>query len=231
MAVKSVYLPSLTSQTDLVRIAGDEHHHLSVARAAENEPIEIFDGQGNVWSAVIEEAGRRDTSARVTGRRTVQPDPHEVILGLAMIRTAAFELALEKVVEVGVTRILPFVAARSNVASGKRADRWNRIIVEAAQQSKRYWLPRVEEPVSFRAILSSAAKSKIMFVEHGGAPLQPALTGSPVLYLVGPEGGWTEEEMSFARQSGYALISLGAGILKSETAAIVGGALIRYELR
>jgi 16S rRNA (uracil1498-N3)-methyltransferase len=230
MAVKSVYLPSLTTNTDLVRITGDEHHHLSVARAAENEPIEIFDGQGSVWSAVIEETGRRDTSARVTGRRTVEQDPYESILGLAMIRTAAFELALEKVVEVGVTRILPFFAARSNVASAKRADRWNRIIVEAAKQSKRYWIPRVEEPVSFQAVLSSPAKSKLMFVEHGGGPLQPALAGSPVLYLVGPEGGWTEAEVKNAEQHGFGLVSLGGGILKSETAAIVGGALIRYQL-
>src|SRR5438093_140351 len=111
MTVKSVYLPSLTAHTDLVRITGDEHHHLTVARAAEHEPIELFDGQGNVWSAVIAESGRRETSARVTDRRSVEPDPHEVILGLAMIRTAVFELALEKVVEVGVTRILPFFAA------------------------------------------------------------------------------------------------------------------------
>src|SRR5262249_38354959 len=121
-------------------------------------------------------------------------------------------------------------AARSNMASGKRTDRWNRIIVEAAKQSKHYWLPRVEEPVSFQEILSSAAKSKIMFVEHGGGPLQPALAGSPVLYLVGPEGGWTEAEVKSAESYGFGLVSLGARILKSETAAIVGGALIRYEL-
>ena len=74
------------------------------------------------------------------------------------------------------------------------------------------------------------ARSRIVLAERGGGPLKPAILGSPVLYLVGPEGGWTDAELNAARQSGFSAVSLGAGILKSETAAIVGGALVRYEL-
>ena len=79
-------------------------------------------------------------------------------------------------------------------------------------------------------VLSIAAASKIIFAERDGSPLESALTGSPVLYLVGPEGGWTERELSAASEKGFHAVSLGATILKSETAAIVGGSLIRYEL-
>jgi 16S rRNA (uracil1498-N3)-methyltransferase len=79
-------------------------------------------------------------------------------------------------------------------------------------------------------VLSIPAKSKIMFAERGGGPLKSALAGSPVLFLIGPEGGWTDSELVEARDSGFHAVSLGEGILKAETAAIVGASLIRYEL-
>src|SRR5262249_21011618 len=156
-------------------------------------------------------------------------DPLELILGLALVRVAAFEVALEKVVEVGVTRIMPFVADRSNVVAGDRHDRWHRLLIEAAKQSKQDWLPALDRPVSFDRILSTSAVSKIMFAEGGGGSLKSALAASPVLYLVGPEGGWTHRELTAARAAGFLEVSLGGAILKAETAAIVGTALIRYE--
>src|SRR5437870_4132076 len=148
---------------------------------------------------------------------------------MSMIRIPAFELALEKAVEVGVTRIVPFTAARSNVGAGHRHDRWMRIIIEAAKQSKHYYLPKLDEPMAFNEVLSLPASSKIIFAERGSGPLKPALAGSPVLYLIGPEGGWTDEELMTARKNGFHLVSLGTALLKAETAAIVGAALIRYE--
>ena len=149
---------------------------------------------------------------------------------MALIRVAAFELALEKAVEVGVTRIAPFAAARSNVDPGRRHDRWTRVLIEAAKQSKHYHLPQLDAARSFAEVLSISAASKIMFAEREGGPLKSALTGSPVLYLIGPEGGWTDDELSAARNNSFQLVSLGDAILKAETAAIVGGSLIRYEL-
>jgi len=137
---------------------------------------------------------------------------------------------LEKAVEVGVTRIVPFTAIRSNAAPGNRHERWLRILIEAAKQSKCYYLPVLDAPRTFDQTISIAASSKIMFAEREGGPLKPALANSPVLYLVGPEGGWTDAEMDAARKAGFQAVSLGKGILKAETAAIVGGALIQYEM-
>src|SRR5205823_17170 len=79
-----------------------------------------------------------------------------------------------------------------------RHDRWMRIIIEAAKQSKHYYLPKLDQPVAFDEVLSLPASSKIIFAERGGGPLKPALAGSPVLYLIGPEGGWTDEELTTA---------------------------------
>jgi 16S rRNA (uracil1498-N3)-methyltransferase len=230
MAIKSVYLAELVVKDDLVSIRDEEHRHLSVGRAAVGEEIEIFDGHGNVLAAKISALERRETHARVTSHRHAAPEPHELILGQSLIRHAAFEFALEKAVETGVTRIIPVIAARSNAKDAGRRERWHRIIVEASKQSKRYYLPVLDEPVSFKEVLDVEAPTKIVFAVRNGSALKPAIKGSPVLYLIGPEGGWTEEELNSAQRQGFALVGLGPTILKAETAAVVATALIRYEL-
>ncbi len=230
MSLKSVYLPAPVIENDRIHISGDEHRHLAVARAVRDEMIEIFDGNGHVWTAAVESVAKRETIARVTASRDVPPPFVELILGMAVIRIAAFEMALEKAVEVGVTRIVPFMAARSNVVPGNRHDRWTRILIEAAKQSKRYHVPQLDMPASFVEALSIPASSKIIFAERGGGPLKSALVHSPVLYLIGPEGGWSGEELAEAQRMGFTPVSLEGAILKAETAATVGAALIRYEM-
>jgi 16S rRNA (uracil1498-N3)-methyltransferase len=231
MAIKSVYISDPVVRDNLISIRDEEHRHLSVSRAFVGEEIEIFDGQGNVLSAKISALERRETQARVTGKRQVARDSHELILGLSLIRHSAFELALEKAVEAGVTRIIPFVAARSNTKDAGRTDRLQRIIVEAAKQSKRYHLPVLQETVSFGDIVKIEAPTKIVFSERNGSELKDVIRKSPVLYLIGPEGGWTDEELSAAQAHGFALVGLGNTILRADTAAIVGTALVRYELK
>jgi len=230
MSLKSVYLPDPSFNGNQVQIGGEEHRHLVVARAEKNELVEIFDGKGHVWIVHVDSVGKRETLARLKESRQVMRDSTEIIIAQAIIRAGAFELALEKAVEIGVTRIVPFAAARSNIVSGNRNDRWQRIVIEAAKQSKRYYLPVLDHPVTFGQVLTMPATSKIMFAERASGPLKSALAGSPVLYLIGPEGGWTDSELTAAREHGFHLVSLGPTILRAETAAIVGGALIRYEL-
>jgi len=230
MSLKSVYLPSPQIDNKQIRISGEEHRHLMVSRTKPGEEIEVFDGTGNVWLAAVESTSKRETVATVKAVRVVPPDVFQIRLGLALIRHAAFELAVEKVVELGVTRIAPFIAARSNASPPRTLDRWKRIIVEASKQSKRYRLPLIDEPVRFERIVRINAASKILFAERDGGSLKSALSGSPVAYLIGPEGGWTDSELTVAREQGWGLVSLGEGILKAETAAIAGAALIHHEL-
>jgi 16S rRNA (uracil1498-N3)-methyltransferase len=230
MALKSVYLPEPVVDNNLLHISDEEHRHLTVARAQTGELLDVFDGKGRVWTAAVVEVGKRHTTVRVESERSIAPPTVELVLGQALIKTAALELALEKAVEVGVTRIIPFMAARSNAPSVQKPGRWHRIIVEAAKQSKRFYLPLLDEPVRFASVLSVPASSRIMFSEQGGGSLKTALSGSPVLYLIGPEGGWTETELETARGAGFQCVTLGSGILRAETAAIVGAALIQYEM-
>jgi len=230
MAIKSVYIADLVVKDNVISIRDEEHRHLSVARAEVGEEIEIFDGRGEVLTAIIAVIERRETHAHITGKRHVTADAHELILGQSLIRHAAFEFALEKAVEAGVTRIIPLIAGRSNAKDVGRRERWHRIIVEAAKQSKRYYLPVLDEPRSFSKVLEVKAPTRIVFSEKNGSALKDAIKQSPVLYMIGPEGGWTDEELVFAQQRGFALVGLGATILKAETAAVVATALVRYEL-
>jgi len=230
MALKSVYLPHPKPEEDRLHISGDEHHHLTVARAEAGEILEVLDGQGGVWSAEVVGISRKETVVRIVQRRHVQRTGPEITLAMSLVKPSAFELALEKAVEVGVTRFIPVIAHRSNATSGRRSDRWTRIGIEAAKQSKRYYLPVIEEPTKFEHVLNIPAATKIVFAERGGGPLQSALAGAPALCLIGPEGGWTDAELEAARNRSFHLVGLGDTILRSETAAIVGAALLRYEL-
>src|SRR5262245_50592108 len=130
MSNKSIYIPEPAIVNGSLRIAGDEHQHLRVTRAEAGEPVEVFDGKGGVWAGKVDSVGKRDTVVRILESRKVpRPDP-ELILGLSLVKPTAFDLALEKAVEVGVTRIVPVVASRSNLGPGRRSDRWARIVIE-----------------------------------------------------------------------------------------------------
>jgi len=162
MALKSVYLPHPEPEGDRLRISGDEHHHLTVGRAAVGETVEVLNGQGGVWTTQVIAVGKKETVVRVVEKRYVERAGPDIILAMSLVKPSAFELALEKSVEVGVTRFIPVIAHRSNAASGRRSDRWTRIGIEAAKQSKRYYLPVVDEPVSFANVITMEAPTKIV---------------------------------------------------------------------
>ncbi len=229
MATKSVYLPGPTIDNGVLRISGDEHHHLRVSRTQTGEPVDVFDGKGGVWTGEVASVEKHETRIRVIAARN-EPGPSiELVLAQALIKPASFEWILEKAVELGVTRIIPFRAERSNAARG-RFQRWQRIIVEAAKQSKHYRLPTLGEVTSLDAVLALPAASKILFASKDGASLKSAVSGEPVLYLIGPEGGWTAGELQRAGTLGATPVHLGSHIMRAETAAVVAAALIQYEL-
>ena len=116
MAIKSAYCPDPEPDMGRIVVGGDEHRHLMVSRTVAGESVEVFDGRGTVWSGKVQSVEKKTTTILVDNERTVPPHVAEIILVQALIKTAAFEWLLEKAVEVGVTRIIPFRATRSNVS-------------------------------------------------------------------------------------------------------------------
>ena len=230
MAIKSVYSPAPDVRNGVLLVDGEEHQHLRVARAGVGEGVEVFDGEGGVWVGHVAGLGSTSTEIKIIDQRRMPPPAVEIILAQALIKNAAMDWVLEKAVEVGVTRIVPFRARRSNATGRGRDGRWKRIIVEAAKQSKRYHLPRLDAVTDIAQVLSLDGRTKIVFARESGGPLQSAVSVSPVVYLIGPEGGWAEEELAAARDRGFVDVCLGSHIMRAETAAVVAGGLIAHQL-
>lgn len=230
MARKSIYFPE-PFRGDTIRVAGDEHQHLRVSRAMAGEDVDVFDGRGSRWDGEVVRVEKKGTEVRVRDRVDVPPPLGEIWLAAALVKAAAYELILEKAVEIGVTRIIGFRAARSNLRERDRGTRWHRILVEAAKQSKRYHLPELEPASTFDAVIGREARTRLFFAEGNETllPLGEKLE-APVLVAIGPEGGWTDEERARALGAGFTMVGLGPHILRSETAAIVAMGLVAHHL-
>jgi 16S rRNA (uracil1498-N3)-methyltransferase len=192
--------------------AGDRHHLERVLRLRNGDTLTVSDGMGG-WRRC-----RFGIELRPEGpRHQVDRAEPVVTVAFALVKGGRPELVVQKLTEVGVDRIVPFVAARSVVRldddrADRRAGRLAQVAREAAMQSRRCHLPAVDAVTDFPTV---AALSGAAVADRDGDP--PTLA-NPTL-LVGPEGGWTDEE----RRRGLPAVHLGGHVLRSETAAIVGG--------
>ncbi len=162
----------------------------------------------------------------------------EVTLLLAIFKFDRMEWAIEKCTELGVARIVPVIAQRTDrhlsVAAAKRLERWRRIAREAAEQSRRLAPPEIAPPMKLKNALSAAGDLRIVLAEtEQGTMLKEALRQKPqapvTVLAVGPEGGWTQDELHLFASAGWILASLGSTILRAETAAIAGMAIVIAE--
>jgi 16S rRNA (uracil1498-N3)-methyltransferase len=198
---------------------------------------------------ILSEGGTREYEVQLTGvsslavtgvviREREAPSEPEVTLTLyqSLIRANRFDLVLEKGTEIGVSRFVPVIAARSLVQgngepSGSRGQRWDRLITEAAEQCGRGRPPAVDQPMAFEDAVRKARGVKILpYESERKRPLGRYLRSlsrrpDTVGLFIGPEGGFEDSEVALARQNGVETVSLGRRILRSETAAIVACAL------
>jgi 16S rRNA (uracil1498-N3)-methyltransferase len=158
----------------------------------------------------------------------VQAEAAPAVLVVALIKFDRFEWLIEKATELGVAEIRPFEATRTErglrQAAAKRLERWERIAFEASQQARRAHLPKFVPVSSAAEAFATDAPDKLMLDEDPGAPSIRRAGGSVAL-LVGPEGGWTDNERRQASDAGWQACSLGPTILRTETAALAGLAI------
>jgi 16S rRNA (uracil1498-N3)-methyltransferase len=218
---------------------GEAAHHLGrVLRAQTGQLYELSDGE-RVWLGRIESVGRdRVQFALVEELPAVQPSV-DVTLLLAVVKFDAFEWAIEKATELGVSTIVPLAAERSEkallTAAAKRAERWKKILLEASQQSRRVRVPALGEAAKPESAFATRKDGlRVMLSERAAAsPLRKVLEGQPAkkaVMAIGPEGGWTDAEFEAARSCGYLEASLGRLILRAETAVIAALASLNYAL-
>jgi 16S rRNA (uracil1498-N3)-methyltransferase len=159
----------------------------------------------------------------------------EITLVLAVFKFDRMEWAIEKCTELGVSQIVPVIARRTDAhlaaASAKRAERWQRIARQAAEQSRRATPPQIAAPIKLAEALNLPATLRIVLAESEQQALlrdvvKPQTAEGEIVLAVGPEGGWTEGELESFRQSGWTSASLGNTILRAETAAMAATAIV-----
>jgi 16S rRNA (uracil1498-N3)-methyltransferase len=217
------------------QIAGEEAHHLSrVLRVEPGQRFEISDNQ-NVYLAEVESARKDLVSFAIVEQIAAGAPVVRMALLTSLIKFEHFEWMIEKATELGVERMIPVEAERSEkglaAAAQKRSTRWNRIAREASEQSRRARLPLIGAAVKLTDALREQADYQYVLEEAGASPILSVVpearqTADRVALLAGPEGGWTERERAEIAAAGWAAVSLGPQILRAETAAIAGLSII-----
>jgi len=219
---------------------GEAAHHLGrVLRAQPGQMYELSDGSA-AWLARVDEVTRDTVTFALVESVQSAATLLETTLYLAVVKFDSFEWALEKATELGVTRVVPLAAARSEkalvAAAVKRAERWRKILLEASQQSRRLRVPELAEVTKPEAAFPAAGDAlRIMLSEALDARgLREILASSTstrqAALAIGPEGGWTDAEFAAARAAGWTEASMGKLILRTETAVVAGLACLNFAL-
>jgi len=218
---------------------GDAAHHLGrVLRAQPGQLYELSDGT-SAWLGRIDLVERDRIDFTLLEQLPTFPAPLKTSLLLSVVKFDAFEWALEKATELGVARIVPLAAARSEkallAAAPKRSQRWEKILFESAQQSRRVQLPVLEPLATPDVAFSSQYEGLPILLSESpqAVSLSEILSGSnasSVTLAIGPEGGWTDSEFAAARCASFREASLGKLILRTETAVIASLAVLNYAL-
>lgn len=207
------------------------------------EQIWIGDGQGTRYLIELTRVTKQELAGHIltTSQEPVRTAPH-LLIGQAVLKGEKMDWVIQKASELGISDIIPLQTRHTIVQlRPERLDaqlaRWQRIALEAAQQSEQWREPTIAQPQSLAECLNNRSASTLSLIlteRREGESLRtitlPANGGGSVLLLIGPEGGWAKEEVTEAEQAGYTLITLGPHVLRAETAAIVALGILQSRL-
>lgn len=225
-------------------IVGEEFRHLAkVSRKRVGELIYLLDGTGRIYTAKIVKIMRESAECEIVEENFMRGEIDvDLSVGQAILKNPGrFEFAIEKLTELGVKRIIPLITERVIPArfpedvSPSKIERWRRIILSACKQSNRAIIPRFCDPLDFKNFVSSSGGNDKKAIFHEGEQFERILlydyleglkNVNSILIAVGPEGGFSDEEVEIAVSFGFDVISLGDRRLRSETASVVGAGVI-----
>lgn len=209
------------------RLDGALAHHLAnVLRSNPGDVVVLADGLGRQCPATVQRVRDGMVTAMVAETTYAERPKTSIHLAFAPPRSSRADWVFEHATEVGVAVFWPLLTAHTRPQQ-LRTDRWHKIIRAAAGQCDRTWLPEIRQPHNLDAFLAEADLPQRRYIATAGGPdLAPAVQGEALL-LVGPEGGFRQAEQEQAEAAGFQPCGLGPHILRTETAALVGGAILR----
>jgi 16S rRNA (uracil1498-N3)-methyltransferase len=232
-----IYLPDTHSVNNQISIPADKARYLaSVLRCKEGDALVIFNGAGNCFRTRILKVGKKEVIADVLEKFPCNfESPVSITLVQSLLKGEKMDLVVQKTTELGVREIVPVVTERSQLRETRKTARWQKIAEEASRQSGRTVIPVVHGPVSFQDIFTGNDLRGFIFYEEEGVRLSDLVSSfiphpSSLFIVVGPEGGFTKEEVELAKEKGLVAASLGKRILRAETAAIAAVTLAQYAL-
>lgn len=226
------YVPPSHVASPRLVIDGEEFQHLThVMRKQPGDEIRVVDGKGNVYDVRILDTARRAAHCEIMAHREMENEPEiSVTLAAGVLKNGArFDFLVEKATELGVRSIVPLATART-IPQHAKTDRWQKLAVAAMKQSGRCVLPVVHPltPLSKFVAESSASRKLIPHEKESSRALRDVVAGdrTDTVLCIGPEGGFSDDEVAFAVQAGFVPVSLGPRRLRTETASITAVAMV-----
>ena len=223
------YVDFALSPDSVVELPDNVVHHLNVLRVKNTEEIVLFNGNGKAYPALPEVLEKRRASVRILREEaTDNESPLNITLVQAVSSAERMDFTLQKSVELGVAEIRPVISERCVVRlSGERAEkrvaRWQEIVVSACEQSGRNIVPKVLPLTTYAQALQQLPQetTKLLMSLNRAQKLSDVRPQSgKVVFMVGPEGGWTEKEEQQAFDAGFQSVTLGKRVLRTETASL-----------
>lgn len=218
-------------------IDSEAHHLLHVMRLKAGAEVTLFDGSGAEFEAVVTQCGRRDVQLAVQARHETDRElPAPLVVGVALPKGDRQRWLVEKLTELGVTAIVPLMTEFSGSSpSDKSLDKLRRAVIEASKQCRRNRLMQIAQPQSWQEFAVSDQADGTRLIAH---PPEPNDRGkfdfgsiaSGAAIAIGPEGGFSDDEVTFAKENAWQCVSLGPRILRTETAAVAAATLVAHTL-
>lgn len=210
--------PGATADLDVA----EARHALGSRRLDVTDTIILFDGAGTIARATIIEAAKRSTTVKVSARHTQPPSDTKLTLAAALPKGDRQSVMLSMAAQLGIARFIPLRCERAVAKPGKGFEaRTQRIFIEACKQSRQAYVPGIESQTSPADAARSACERGefVLLADPAGEPLVRVPVRHPVTLMVGPEGGFTDAERTSVQAHGAVVASLGAPILRTETAS------------
>lgn len=224
---------------DIYVFSQENARHIRALRLRQGEAVTIVTPDGEQCGGVMESVASDAPAARICSRKPCENEPDVwVTLYQALPKGDKMDMIVQKCVELGVSRIVPVLSARcvsrpDQKSLQKKRERWQKIALQAAMQSRRGMIPQVEACISFAEAAAQAAKNEktIFFYELGGAPVKEILVEKPhtIGMFIGSEGGFEESEAALAAAHGAVAATLGKRILRAETAPLAALSVLMYQ--
>jgi len=242
--LRRFFVDKIIPGTGFVSITGKEARHIrNVLRMKKGEMLILMDREGQSFEATIGEVHYKEVKVKITKTMPpLPPSPVKISLAQALIKTHPMEYLIQKVTELGIHSIHPFYSERTvmqlkSAHLKNKIDRWMEIMKSACKQCGRVTLPTLNTPLLFKEMIKDAPDTKtlkiLLWEDEDKVDLKRLLTSMSsaphVFVIVGPEGGFTLNEINLAKDAGFHIVSLGNRILRAETAAVLLLSIIQYE--